>query len=123
MKIANNLLTTGIFCFLKGFYWDITDWNGGIAAIDPNSMQQLDKHETINTNMEQITTPTNENCGKSPFVETIASVSLIGDQQARLTTGQIQNSTFNDQSQTKQDDYSSMYSKVYRGKFATLTDH
>jgi hypothetical protein len=34
---------------LKGFYWDISDWSGGIASIDPNGMQKLNNNQTINT--------------------------------------------------------------------------
>ena len=82
-------------------------------------MEKLDKHETINTNLEQIETPTNENKGLNSFVENITNVSSIGGQPARVTTGQIQNSTFNEHSPAKHDDYSSMYSKVYRGESLT----
>ena len=40
---------------IKGFYWDITDWNGGIASIDPKSMQKLNNSQTINTKLTILT--------------------------------------------------------------------
>lgn len=45
----NKNFKTKLFFVSKGFYWDISDWSGGIASIDPNGMQKLNNNQTINT--------------------------------------------------------------------------